>query len=915
MDGVSTVSSLMTQDSPFTNIQEVPVEHLDYGYIEKCVDLKYLEKILKVLRSGREGIYPDLNQFCEKHIEKLSPQSHSLWKENYPATAASFSKDEWKQISNDIEMWEKDIKVNEMDLGQLPLFCNWGNIPPVRGCHISVQKASNTGIQNCSKKSPLPRAYEDWERFDVEKECAKIDESVTKNSAIINHSLPNIKKKIDTTGLTWQEKAVLANREKDKGNDSFRASDYEEAVAFYTRSVSILPSAAAYNNRAQAEIRLQRWHDALKDCEMVLTLDPPNTKALLRRATVHKHLGKLHMAQDDITAVLHLEPQSVSAQSLLRDINKNIKVNMKNKPTKSTKLFIQEVEDDEDARDMTDNDDQAVVQEAVRGGMGCASVKSPTNDSTAQQSSSSLMGCASFKSPTNDSTAQQSGSSLMGCASVKGLTNDSSAQQSGSSLSVPAGAKAEVDCGAGELPPLLAQLKSEGNQFFKNGQFIDALEKYTQAIQRFTEAGLNSPTNLCILYSNRAACYLRGGSSSDCIADCSRALELQPLNVKALLRRAMAYESLEHYHQAYMDYRTALLVNSNIPAAHSSINRISHFLAELDGPDWRQKLPLLSGKQAPPTAQSMICIQGQAQNQEAARTAEERFTSQKTEGDELMNNGHYQEATIKYSECLQIQADECAVYTSRALCFIKLQCFAEAKQDCDSALKLEPSNKKAFYRRALANKGLQDYMACSLDLQEVLCLNASVQGVECELAEVMALHKEVTTLLKEQDRLYPIQPRKSVVITEVEWEEDETAENSWEGQRSQCMNLQPCSVYEFGQVLNAVCSHEDTAACVQLLVSIPPARLPQYISTHLDARTLSFIIQALDMVLLSADPSLVYQILRHLHTTERFSMVLMLLDSDEKMQMKQLFEHMCSMEMFSQIDIQSLENKYICMKY
>lgn len=38
---------------------------------------------------------------------------------------------------------------------------------------------------------------------------------------------------------------------------------------------------------------------------------------------------------------------------------------------------------------------------------------------------------------------------------------------------------------------------------------------------------------------------------------------------------------------------------------------------------------------------------------------------------------------------------------------MKLERFAEAKQDCDLALALEPENKKAFYRRALANKGLK----------------------------------------------------------------------------------------------------------------------------------------------------------------------------------------------------------------
>uniref|UniRef100_A0A4W4E1V0 Sperm associated antigen 1 n=1 Tax=Electrophorus electricus TaxID=8005 RepID=A0A4W4E1V0_ELEEL len=240
------VSCLLNQESAFTKKQEVPVEHLDYGYIEKCVDLKYLEKILKVLRSGKEGIYPHLIEFCEKHIEKLDPKSRTLRKQNAPATAASFSKDEWKQITD-------DIQVNIVNLDTI--------------CHL---RSNYLFIY----------LYIYFPRFDVEKECAKIDESVTKNSfpAIVNHSLPNIKRIIDTTALTRQEKAVLAHREKDKGNDAFRASDYEEAVAFYTRSVSFLPTAAAYNNRAQAEIKLQRWHDAMSDCERVLHLEPENTK-------------------------------------------------------------------------------------------------------------------------------------------------------------------------------------------------------------------------------------------------------------------------------------------------------------------------------------------------------------------------------------------------------------------------------------------------------------------------------------------------------------------------------------------------------------------------------------------------------------------------------------------------------------
>lgn len=35
-------------------------------------------------------------------------------------------------------------------------------------------------------------------------------------------------------------------------------------------------------------------------------------------------------------------------------------------------------------------------------------------------------------------------------------------------------------------------------------------------------AGLESPEDLCILHSNRAACYLKDGNSTDCIQDCTK---------------------------------------------------------------------------------------------------------------------------------------------------------------------------------------------------------------------------------------------------------------------------------------------------------------------------------------------------------------------------------------------------------
>ncbi|XP_026156206.1 sperm-associated antigen 1A [Mastacembelus armatus] len=339
-------------------------------------------------------------------------------------------------------------------------------------------------------------------------------------------------------------------------------------------------------------------------------------------------------------------------------------------------------------------------------------------------------------------------------APEKGFANGTQRQNS------PAGGKEEqgrpavdtsyLDAPAGSLPPHLARLKNEGNHLFKHGQFGDALEKYTQAIDGCAEAGTDSPEDLCILYSNRAACYLKDGNSVDCIQDCTKALELQPYSLKPLLRRAMAYESLERYRRAYVDYKTVLQLDTGIQAAHDSIHRLTKMLIEQDGPEWREKLPeipvvpLSVQQQHREKPISIELAQARAARaaQEEARRKEARFTLLKREGNDLVKRGHFQEALEKYNECLILKPDECALYTNRAICFLKQSRFEEAKHDCDSALQLEPGNKKAFYRRALAYKGLQDYLSASTDLQEVLQLDPNVREAEQELEVVTGLLRQ-----------------------------------------------------------------------------------------------------------------------------------------------------------------------------
>ena len=47
-----------------------------------------------------------------------------------------------------------------------------------------------------------------------------------------------------------QMKLIKADQEKLKGNEAYNANSYDEAIAYYTRSIKLLPNAASYNNRA-----------------------------------------------------------------------------------------------------------------------------------------------------------------------------------------------------------------------------------------------------------------------------------------------------------------------------------------------------------------------------------------------------------------------------------------------------------------------------------------------------------------------------------------------------------------------------------------------------------------------------------------------------------------------------------------
>ncbi|XP_076915803.1 uncharacterized protein LOC143575272 [Bidens hawaiensis] len=101
------------------------------------------------------------------------------------------------------------------------------------------------------------------------------------------------------------------------------------------------------------------------------------------------------------------------------------------------------------------------------------------------------------------------------------------------------------------------EVKVEGNKLFADGLYEEALLKYDYAIQLAPEMSSSSEIR-SICHNNRATCFFKLGKYEDTVKECTKALELNPSYMKALIRRGEAHEKLENYDEAITDMKKIL---------------------------------------------------------------------------------------------------------------------------------------------------------------------------------------------------------------------------------------------------------------------------------------------------------------------------------------------------------------------
>ncbi|KAF7490465.1 RNA polymerase II-associated protein 3 [Sarcoptes scabiei] len=126
---------------------------------------------------------------------------------------------------------------------------------------------------------------------------------------------------------------------------------------------------------------------------------------------------------------------------------------------------------------------------------------------------------------------------------------------------------------------------------------------------------------------------------------------------------------------------------------------------------------------------------------------EDRVQTLRLKGNQYFSSADYRKAIECYSDAMKIDSLNAILYSNRALAYIKLQKYLEAKNDCDKAIQLDDRQEKAYFRRGIALKELKQYKSSLNDFQQALSIDPKNQSARKELIDLekfLAATKSIT---------------------------------------------------------------------------------------------------------------------------------------------------------------------------
>lgn len=206
---------------------------------------------------------------------------------------------------------------------------------------------------------------------DVEMKRGSVDSAIELyNKSLVEDQTYTLKKKLKLAINKKKEIEAMAYinpeialQHKEKGNEHFKNSNWQDAIDEYTESIKRNPEdGKVYSNRAAAYLKLMAWEYALKDCEKSIEIDPTFAKAYLRKGRIHHFTKEYKKAMDTYNKGLEYEPNSQQFLNAKRQTMQAI----------SMSATSGEVDEEQTRRAMADPDVQNIMRDPHTS-LGCRS--------------------------------------------------------------------------------------------------------------------------------------------------------------------------------------------------------------------------------------------------------------------------------------------------------------------------------------------------------------------------------------------------------------------------------------------------------------------------------------------------------------------------------------------------------------
>jgi import receptor subunit TOM70 len=297
-----------------------------------------------------------------------------------------------------------------------------------------------------------------------------------------------------------------------------------------------------------------------------------------------------------------------------------------------------------------------------------------------------------------------------------------------------------------------AKLKAAGNKAYGSKDYNRAIDLYGKAI-------------LCkqdpVFYSNRAACYNAMSDWDKVIEDTTAAINLDNEYVKALNRRANAYEQVERNSEALLDYTASCIIDGfRNESSAQSVERLLKKVAETKGK------AILEGKEKKLPSPTFVTNYLQSFRPKPAPEGlgddaeldEESGKGQLRKGLQAMatkTGDGYTEAAAAFDRALELGdlgEHEAFAYNMRGTFSYLKGDNEDALKDMDKSIELQPTLTQSFIKRASMHLELANPDAAEADFAAALEQNSSDPDIFYHRAQLHFIKSEFGEAAKDYQK-------------------------------------------------------------------------------------------------------------------------------------------------------------------